>query len=135
MNKFKTLSVAALLTCSLAARAEEVVIVVNPQNPATRMFTEQAAQFFLGKSSMFTPVDLPESSPIRAQFYRKVTGKDVGEVKAIWSRLVFTGKAAAPKEYRTSAEVKKAVAADPNAIGYIEKSALDGSVKAILTVQ
>lgn len=84
---------------------------------------------------MFTAVDLPENSTVRAQFYQKVTGKDVGEVKAIWSKLVFTGKAAAPMVYRTSAEVKKAVAADQNAIGYIEKSALDGSVKAILSVQ
>jgi ABC-type phosphate transport system substrate-binding protein len=137
MNKFiKTLTAAAALSvCSFAAMAEEVVVIVNPQNPATKMFAEQAAQFFLGKSPMFSPVDLPENSPVRAQFYQKVTGKDVGEVKAIWSKLVFTGKAAAPKEYRTSADVRKAVAADPNAIGYIEKSALDGSVKAILTVQ
>jgi hypothetical protein len=31
--------------------------------------------------------------------------------------------------------VKKAVAADTSAIGYIEKSAVDDSVKVILTVQ
>jgi ABC-type phosphate transport system substrate-binding protein len=135
MNKFNMFVAAALCACSLAAKSEEIVVIVNPQNPATRMFKEQAAQFFLGKSSMFTPVDLPAASPVRAQFYQKVTEKDMGEVKAIWSKLVFTGKASAPKEYRTSADVKKAVAADPNAIGYIEKSALDGSVKAILTVQ
>lgn len=135
-NKFKLIiAAAALLACPFAVLADEIVVIVNPQNPATRMFTEQAAQFFLGKSPMFTPVDLPENSAVREHFYQKVTGKDVGEVKAIWSKLVFTGKAAAPREYRNSAEVKKAVSADPNAIGYIEKSALDGSVKAILTIQ
>ncbi|MRV70429.1 hypothetical protein GJ700_01665 [Duganella sp. FT92W] len=121
--------------CQIAAvHAEEIVVIVSPQNPATRMFTEQASQFFLGKSPMFTPVDMPESSPVRAQFYQKVTGKDVSEVAAIWARLVFTGRAAAPVVYRSSAEVKKAVAANPRAIGYIEKSALDDTVKAILAI-
>lgn len=131
----KTLMAGAVLyAASLAADAEELVVIVNPQNPATKMFPSQAAQFFLGKSQMFTPVDLPENSPLRAEFYQKVAGKDVSEVKAIWAKLTFTGKGAAPKEYRSSAEVKKAVAADPNAIGYIDKAALDGTVKAILTV-
>jgi len=47
---------------------------------------------------------------------------------------VFTGKATAPKEYANSAEVKKAVAADPKAIGYIDKAAVDDTVKVILTL-
>ena len=33
----------------------EIVVVVNPANQASRMFSEQAAQFFLGKSNQFTP--------------------------------------------------------------------------------
>jgi len=123
----------AIAGAALPAAAETVVIV-NKANPATRMFSEQAAQFFLGKSNMFTPVDQPESSPIRAEFYHKVADKDPAQVKAIWSKLVFTGKATPPKEYPNNAEVKKAVAADPKAIGYIDKSAVDDTVKVILTL-
>lgn len=130
MNKY---IIAALAAAALNAQAETVVIV-NKANPATRMFSEQAAQFFLGKSAMFTPVDLPENSTVRAEFYHKLADKDTAQVKAIWSKLVFTGKATAPKEYASSAEVKKAVAADPKAIGYIEKSAVDDSIKVILTL-
>jgi ABC-type phosphate transport system substrate-binding protein len=130
MNKY---IIAALAAAALNAQAETVVIV-NKANPATRMFSEQASQFFLGKSVMFTPVDLPENSAVRAEFYHKLADKDTAQVKAIWSKLVFTGKATAPKEYSNSAEVKRAVAADPKAIGYIEKSAVDDSVKVILTL-
>ncbi|MES2298446.1 MAG: hypothetical protein V4582_15485 [Pseudomonadota bacterium] len=115
--------------------ASEIVVIVNPKNPATKMFSEQAAQFFIGKSTMFTPVEHPESAAIRGEFDQKVLGKDPSQVKAIWSKLVFTGKGTAPKEYPSSAEVKKAVAADVAAIGYIEKSAVDDTVKVILTVQ
>lgn len=125
--------VLATLGAALPASAE-VVVIVSPKNPASRMFSEQASQFFLGKSNLFTPVDLPESSAVRAEFYKKVADKDTAQVKALWSKLVFTGKATAPKEYASAAEVKKAVAADPKAIGYIEKSAVDDTVKVILTL-
>ena len=52
----------------------------------------------------------------------------------MWSKLVFTGKATPPKEYAGNAEVKKAAATDPKAIGYIDKSAVDDTVKVILTL-
>jgi ABC-type phosphate transport system substrate-binding protein len=131
----KAAVVAAVLTgLAASATAAEIVVIVNPKNPATRMFSEQAAQFFVGKSSLFTPVEHTEG-PLRNEFSQKVLGKDISQVKAAWSKLVFTGKGTAPKEYASSAEVKKAVAADVNAIGYIEKSAVDDSVKVILTVQ
>ena len=117
------------------ALATELVVIVNPKNPATKMFGEQAAQFFVGKSTLFTPVEHTDGSAIRAEFYTKVLNKDPAQVKTIWSKLVFTGKGQAPKEYASSADVKKAVAADVTAIGYIEKSAVDDTVKVILTVQ
>jgi ABC-type phosphate transport system substrate-binding protein len=136
-NLMSTLMLAALAaaaaTVTTAASAETVVIV-SQKNPATRMFSEQASQFFLGKSNLFTPIDQAEGSPIRADFYHKVADKDPAQVKALWSKLVFTGKATPPKEYAGNAEVKKAVAADPKAIGYIDKSAVDDTVKVILTL-
>lgn len=134
--KFAHIVVAALIGGGIApAFATEIAVIVNPKNPASRMFSEQAAQFFLGKSTQFTPVERNDSAPLRAEFYQKVLNKDPATVKAGWSKLVFTGKATAPKEYASSADVKKAVAADVSAIGYIEKSAVDDSVKVILTVQ
>jgi ABC-type phosphate transport system substrate-binding protein len=126
------IATAAVLPARVGA---ETVVIVSAKNPATRMFSEQAAQFFLGKSTMFTPVDQADGSAIRNDFYKKVTDKDAAQVKAIWSKLVFTGKAQAPKEYKSNAEVKKAVADDPKAIGYIDKSAVDDTVKVILTLQ
>lgn len=128
-----TLSAVTMASFALSASAETVVIV-SQKNPATRMFSEQASQFFLGKSTLFTPIDQAEGSAIRADFYRKVADKDAAQVKALWSKLVFTGKGTPPKEHAGNAEVKKAVAADPKAIGYIDKSAVDDTVKVILTL-
>lgn len=131
--------IAASLACALSAAAlpamAEVVVVVNPKAADAALTKDQVAQFFLGKSTAMTPVDLPESAPARAEFYKKVTDKDPSQVKSLWSKLVFTGKATMPKELGDSAAVKKAVAADPKAIGYIEKSAVDATVKAVYTAQ
>ena len=134
----KTMMKATFLAISLSAMTlpvmAEVVVVVNPKNAATRMTSEQIAQFFLGKSTMFTPVDQTENSAIRAEFYKKVLDKEPSQVKAIWSKLIFTGKGTPPREMSSNAEVKKAIAADPNGIGYIEKSAVDASVKVVADI-
>jgi len=53
----------------------------------------------------------------------------------VWSRLIFSGKGTRPRTPGASADVKKAVAADPAAIGFIERSALDDTVKAVLSVK
>ncbi|WP_312487584.1 hypothetical protein [Massilia timonae] len=133
----KKLILAACAASSFAAlpAMAQVVVVVNPKAAESSMTKEQVAQFFLGKSTSMTPIDQPDGAPIRADFYKKVADKDAAQAKALWSKLVFTGKATMPKEVADSAAVKAAVAANPKAIGYIEKSAVDATVKVVHTAQ
>ncbi len=130
----------ALLTLAQAASAQ-VAVIVNHKSPLASMTPEQAAAIFLGKTSTLpsgqtaVPADLPESDKAREIFYSKAAGKSPAQVKATWARLTFSGKATPPKEVPTAADVKKHVAANPDAIGYIEKSAVDNTVKVVLTVE
>ncbi|HBZ05389.1 hypothetical protein [Massilia haematophila] len=135
MKQLINAAIAAALVVAAVPSLAEVAVVVNPKAAEASMTKEQVAQFFLGKSTAMTPIDQPEDAPVRAEFYKKVTDKDASQAKALWSKLVFTGKASMPKEVANSAAVKAAVAANPKAIGYIEKSAVDGSVKVIYTAQ
>jgi len=125
--------VSALSSITLPAYAE-LVIVVNPQNDIKSMSNSQAAQYFLGGSVQFTPLEQASGSPIRLEFYKKVLEKEPPQVQAIWARIVFTGKGKPPKEYKTSEEIKKAIRENVNAIGYIEKSAVDDSVKVVASI-
>lgn len=125
---------AVVLSATSLSAFAELVVVVNPKSTSGNMNQEQISQFFLGISTTMRPLDQADGSAIRTEFYKKVADKEPSQVKAIWSKLVFTGKGKPPKEYSSSAEVKKAIEADPNAIGYIEKSAVDSNVKVILTV-
>src|ERR1700730_19335643 len=111
-------------------RAEEIVVIVNLA-PAT-ISREQIADLYLGRSDARTPIDQAVGSEIYVEFYKKVTGRDSAQVKAIWSRILFTGRGVPPKQLPDSAAVKKALAANPNVVGYMEKSAGDASVKVAL---
>lgn len=128
-----------MLVLPLWAQAQ-VVVIVNPKAGADSLNSEQVAAFFLGKASslpggLSQALDLPDSAATRDLFYSKVAGKAPSQVKAIWARLAFSGKATPPRELATSEEVKRFVAAHAEAIGYIEKSAVDSSVKVMLTVE
>ena len=140
MKKHKVRLAVAALGLTLAGLAQaQIAVIVNPKNPGG-LTAAQVADIFLGKSNTLpgggtaAPTDLPDSSAVREQFYTKVTGKNAAQVKAGWSRLVFSGKATPPKELASAADVKKFVASNPDAIGYIEKSAVDGTVKVALSV-
>jgi ABC-type phosphate transport system substrate-binding protein len=134
MKNLPAIAGIGLLILGMSAAHAEVVVVVSAKSTTSTMTADEISQIYLGKSKALKPVETA-GSPIRSQFYSKVAGKDEAQVKAIWSKLVFTGKATAPKELATSADVVKAVAADPNSIGYVDKSAVDSSVKIVYTVQ
>jgi hypothetical protein len=125
---FRRLFAATLLSATVtAAAAGDLVVIVHPSAPT--LTREQVADVFLGRAPRALPVDLPHDAPARTEFYRRATDRDLAQVRAVWSRVIFTGKAPAPKECPDAAAVKKAVAENPRVVGYIEKSALDSTVK------
>jgi hypothetical protein len=132
---FRPLLAAASLSIATAfggAHAADIVVIGHPS--AAALTKEQVSDLFLGKNQNLTPLDINDSAPLYAEFYRKATGRELAQVKSTWSRIVFTGKGQAPKQLPDAAAVKKAVAADPKAVGYIEKSAVDGTVKVVLSL-
>jgi ABC-type phosphate transport system substrate-binding protein len=128
------LGIMLLATVVASTARAELVVIVNPKSPAASMTAEEVANIYLGKNASFAPLDLPESAAARADFYKKVAGKDSAQVKALWARLVFTGRMQPPREVSSSSDALKYVAGNDKAIAYIEKSALDSSVKTVLSV-
>ena len=134
------IGLAALLACASiesGARAEDVVAVVSAKSPVTVLTSSQVADIFLGKTSRFpdgsqaTPIDQPEDSPVRDRFYSQVAGKSPAQVKAHWSKIIFTGRGQPPTQASSGAEVKKMIVQNPSAIGYIDSSLVDESVRVV----
>ncbi len=115
----------------------DVVVVVSSKSAVATLTAEQISDLFLGKAATFpggaaaTPIDQAEGAAPREEFYTKVVGKSATQVKAYWSKLIFSGKGQPPKEVADNAAVKKQLADNPGAIGYIDKSAVDGTVKVV----
>jgi ABC-type phosphate transport system substrate-binding protein len=143
MSKLKIMNMRTLVLgsvlslCSVSANAE-LVVIVNPSNATASLSTEQVAALYLGNATTFPDgggvalADQSESANARNDFYQKATGRSAAQVKATWARITFTGKGTPPKELKSDADVKAFVASNPKAIGYIDSSAVDSSVKVAL---
>ena len=135
-----------LLCCLLlvllagAAAATELVVVVSARSPITLLRAEQVADIFLCEATRFpdggevVALDLPIGSPLRDDFYLKVANRTPALMKAYWTKKIFTGRGQPPRELPNSQAVRKLVADNPTLIGYIERSALDASVRPVLVV-
>jgi len=127
----------AMSTVTASAHAD-VVVIVSAKSPITSLTAEQTARIFLGKASSFPddgdaiPIDQAEGSAIRDEFYSKVVHKNSSQLTAYWAKVIFTGDGRPPEKLESNVAVRKAVANNPNAIGYIDKSAVDKSVRVIL---
>ena len=136
-NSWKLLLFVVSLTFATSTRAE-VVVVVSSKSSVTSLTTEQIARIFLGKVTRFPndgralPIDQPEGSEIRDEFYSKVAHKNSSQLNSYWAKVIFTGEGNPPRLVTSDVAVRKAVAGNPNAIGYIDKSAVKNSVRVIL---
>ncbi|GAA0436250.1 phosphate ABC transporter substrate-binding protein [Massilia aurea] len=128
--------------CFVATNASaELVVIVSSRNPNPVLNAEQVSAIFLGQTGSFpdgaaaVAIDQGLGAAQRDLFYRQLTGKTPALLKAHWSKMVFTGRGQPPREAPSDAAVRRMVADNPSMIGYIERAALDPSVRPVLVLQ
>jgi ABC-type phosphate transport system substrate-binding protein len=126
-----TLLAGIFLCCCSVVAFGEVVAVVSANSTVTTLSPEQIADIFLGRTARFpdgsaaVPLDQAEGSPERAAFYARYADKSEVEMKQHWSKLIFTGRGQPPRQVGDAAAVKAALAQQPNAISYLDRSLVD----------
>lgn len=116
--------------------AAEVVVVVHPANQNTLDATS-ISRIYLGKAKSFpngnqvVPVTQTDSSEVTLEFNKKVLKKSQSQIKAYWSKLLFTGKGTPPQIADDDASVIKLVANNPNIIGFVRPDAVTSDVKVV----
>jgi ABC-type phosphate transport system substrate-binding protein len=134
------LALAALLAIPFGLQAE-VLVVTGAESPSFTLSKDQVGEIFLGKITSLpdgdpvTPIDQPESNPLRNEFYLKVANKSAAQAKALWAKLYFTGRGEPPLEATNDDEIKKILNSTRGAIGYIDHAAVDKSVKVLLRLK
>jgi len=135
---------ALLLAACLAfggAHAADLVVIVSARAPVPALRADQVADIFLAEANRFpdgseaTAVDQNIGSALRDEFYDKVANRSPALMKAYWTKMIFTGRGQPPREVAGNAAVRRLVAENPGTIGYIERSALDPTVRAVLVVR
>jgi ABC-type phosphate transport system substrate-binding protein len=139
-KRFLALIAAGLVSAITFTAQADIVVVGSPDISVGQLSVKQTEKIWLGKTHHLpdgNPVvvsDQEEGSRIRDDFYEKVAHKNPSQVKAYWTRLIFTGKASAPKVLRDDRDVKQWVSETPGGLGYIDKTSVDDSVKVLLTL-
>ncbi len=133
MKKLIVLLATSLLSFSALA---SIVVIGNPSG-VDNLSSSDVKKLFLGKSTKLSNgttariVELADGSEGRIAFHEVATGRSEAQIQSAWSRLVFTGKAEAPIQVADYKAVVAEVAANSNAVGYVEESVLNDSVKVL----
>lgn len=140
LKQTRLLLITLMLTSSLSFAKAEVVLVTSEKNPVSSLSANQVADIFLGKTDELPngapvmPVDQADSSKEKEEFYKRYTNRTLFQIRAYWSKQIFTGKGEPPREINNSAQLKKFIANHPSSIGYLERDKVDAGLK-IVTVQ
>jgi len=132
----KTFLLMIALMCSGLAQAE-ILVIVNAQNPVITLEKKQVMDLFMGRVSAFPngqsaeTLDLKTGMPLRARFYKTLTGKNEAQVDAYWATLIFAGRMSPPKQLADEQTLIAEVAANTEAIAYVTRQALPKNVKIV----
>jgi ABC-type phosphate transport system substrate-binding protein len=126
---------AALWMPTLRAQTNTLVVIVNPTIGVQRLTRSEVLDIFLGRYRNFPtgasalPIDLDASSAARNQFYALLAHKNPADMVSYWARLSFSGKISPPFAVSGAETAVDIVAANPNAIAYVDRSAVDSRVR------
>ncbi len=127
----------ACMALAWPAAYAEVVPVVSAKCSIATLTDTQLIDIFLGKESRFPngepamPLDQAEGSEIRDEFYARYANQSPPQLKAYWSKLIFTGKSQPPREIVSVPKLRKVLANNPYAISYMRRSEVDGTLRVV----
>ncbi len=140
MNSCRCLLMVLLLASPLSWGAEDIVVVVNPQNSVQSLSRGEIIDLYMGRLRQFpggepaAAVDYLSEAPIRTAFYHQLMRRSLAQVNAYWARLLFNGSARPPLKVAGAGDVITAVASDRSAIGYIYSNEVTGTVKVVARI-
>ena len=134
MNRQILITLFVLLLCS-TARAD-IAVIVNIQNNVSYN-DDQVRKVFLSKIKSFPNGEkiqtytMPIGSKERQEFVGALIQRSEASLHSYWSRILFSAKGRPPKRLDKSEQMKATVANDPRAIGYIDATEVDSSIRVV----
>jgi hypothetical protein len=124
-----------------SAGADEIVVIVHKDNPATELGQSDLRPIFQTiktewpSGSKIMPLNLPEADAARLGFDAAVLGLDPDRVARYWVDRKIRGGNPPPKKVPSGGMAVKLVAAKAEAVGYANASDVDKSVKIVARIR
>lgn len=128
-----------LAPSSLAGYEDRMAVIVHPERYA-EVSLEDIAQIYLRRKRFWdngvaiVPLNLPSRTPLRARFSKLVLNQTETRLAEYWNQQYFYG-ILPPATLASTEAVRRYVASDPNAIGYVPIAEVDGSVRIVLHLE
>jgi ABC-type phosphate transport system substrate-binding protein len=125
-----------IASCFIGTVYADVAVVVHPSNTVA-LTQEQVSQIYLGRSKSFPDgksvivLGQKDGAAAAEEFNTKVLSRSNSQMKAYWSKLIFTGKGTPPQEVEGDQALLELVSSNPNAIGYVDKASVTDKVKVV----
>ena len=138
MKKSMLLALLVVLLVSGGGVNAEPVVVVNAASAVKQLSKDEVVNIFLGRyrrlpdGEMAIPIDQPEGSALRSDFYRKLVNKDLNEINAYWARLIFSGRTSPPVQAASAAEVTALLTRSVSSVAYVDRSQADKRFRIVL---
>ena len=127
------------LAAAPAAPAEPTLAVIVHPARATALGLQDVARIYLGQRRFWeggeaiVAINRESGGAAREHFSERALGQTSQQFAAYWNEQYFHG-IFPPATLTSSAAVKRYVATNRNAIGYIEASDVDDSVRVVLRI-
>jgi len=138
-SRFMLVLALLLLAPAGAEERDPIAVIVHPERRAD-LSIDDVAQIYLRRKRFWSdgspvvPLNLSSTDPLRKRFSRLVLRQDAQRLAEYWNRQYFYG--VFPPATLASAEaMRRYVAADPNAIGYVPSSLVDDSVRILFRLE
>jgi ABC-type phosphate transport system substrate-binding protein len=134
---FMLVSSLVLAMASLPVHAQERLAVIVSADRDAELSLEDVARVFLkqrrhwSRREPIVPVNRDADSDARRLFTERVFAAEARRLDSYWNRQYYQG-ILPPLTLASDEAVRRFVALEPNAIGYIFESWLDASVRAVL---
>jgi hypothetical protein len=120
------------------------VVIVNAKMPTPSLTPKDVTDLYLGRVRTLSngqtvmPLDNAAASPIRARFYKALTGKAITDINAYWARLLFTGQSSPPQPMPDAPALIDAVRTSTFMMAYVEQGQVPNpealGLKIVLTI-
>jgi len=134
-----SLAMGLTLCAAMAQDDGRLAVIVHPERRAG-LSVDEVAQIYLRRKrhwddgETIVPLNLASGTPLRAEFSQRVLRQSEARLADYWNRRYFDGLMP-PATLASTAAVRRYVAADPRAIGYVPAAEVDRSVRVILYVE